>query len=170
MSFDLIKFLNNLISTEEKNYYAIIDVSTDLEISEQIKELLKVDDYSYVYKGYDVPLDLGNPYLIKLSESSIPLFGILQKKNKSKSWGIIIEVPEDTVLNSVLRHFQSLIKAKNHEGKNFYFRFYDTEVLRIFLPTCNKEQIKDFYGPVQTFYVSNESGTELLSFRKELSL
>ena len=42
-------------------------------------------------------------------------------------------------------------KVKTEDLQLLYFRFYDPRVLRIFLPTCDRKQIVEFFGPVQAF-------------------
>jgi hypothetical protein len=37
-----------------------------------------------------------------------------------------------------------------------FFRYYDPRVLRIFLPTCSKEQLKEFFGAVEYFICEDE--------------
>jgi hypothetical protein len=39
-----------------------------------------------------------------------------------------------------------------------YFRFYDPRVLRIFLPTCDQDQLLTFFGRIRSFWTENESG------------
>ncbi len=45
-----------------------------------------------------------------------------------------------------------------------YFRFYDPRVLRIFLPTCDRSQILEFFGPVKIFICEDEDPEHILLF------
>ena len=38
-----------------------------------------------------------------------------------------------------------------------YFRFYDPRVFRMFLPTCDETQLRDFFGGVDFFIAEGES-------------
>ena len=53
------------------------------------------------------------------------------------------------------------------DGKTLYFRFYDPRVLRMFLPTCAPEQLAEFFGPVESFYVEDEDPARALRFSLE---
>lgn len=44
------------------------------------------------------------------------------------------------------------------------FRFYDPRVMRKFLPTCDAEQLKVFFGNVDTYFVEAEEGEILLAY------
>jgi hypothetical protein len=47
------------------------------------------------------------------------------------------------------------------------FRFYDPRVLRIFLPTCNAQEVFQFFGPVVNSYLAeNDDANILLQFSK----
>ena len=48
-----------------------------------------------------------------------------------------------------------------------YFRFYDPRVLRIFLPTCDAAQLKEFFGPVAHFICEDEDPAFGLVFSLE---
>jgi hypothetical protein len=59
--------------------------------------------------------------------------------------------------------------VKTEEGEELYFRFYDPRVLRIFLPTCDREQLKDFFGPVDYYLCEDEDPAYGLVFSLENS-
>ena len=50
-------------------------------------------------------------------------------------------------------------------GKPLLFRYYDPRVLRVYLPTCNAEELKTLFGPVQAYIMEDESGAAMLRFR-----
>jgi hypothetical protein len=58
-----------------------------------------------------------------------------------------------------------LINVYDEEARSLIFRFYDPRVLNKFLPTCDAEQLKKFFGDVDTFFAEN--GENLSSFRLE---
>ena len=37
-------------------------------------------------------------------------------------------------------------------------------VLRVFLPACTPDEIRQFFGPISTFYCEDDGGHELLAF------
>lgn len=46
------------------------------------------------------------------------------------------------------------------------FRYYDPRVLRVFLPTCNKEELTNFFGPIQAFVLEDTEEDTLIRFRR----
>ena len=45
------------------------------------------------------------------------------------------------------------------------FRYYDPRVLRVYLPTCNFDELQTVFGPVMHFIQEGEVPTELLRFQ-----
>jgi hypothetical protein len=50
------------------------------------------------------------------------------------------------------------------DNKLIYFRYYDPRVLRVYLPTCNAEEIKIVFGPIGSYITEDENSSELLRF------
>ena len=50
------------------------------------------------------------------------------------------------------------------EGENLYFRYYDPRVLRIYLPTCNQEEMATLFGPVTAYLLEDKDPDLLLRF------
>lgn len=161
----MLSKLLQLISSSDYTYYIVIDAAIDSEILDKAKELLKEDNHVCLCTEQDIESGAGEPYLFKLDNESFLKF--IFEKYKISDFGIIAEFKAETDFDVVVNHFRSLIKVRNHEGQLFYFRFYDPEVLRVFLPLCDKEQSEEFFDQVQAYYLSNETGSELLCFRKE---
>ena len=65
------------------------------------------------------------------------------------------------------RHLEKSILVKTESEKEYFFRFYDPRVLRIFLPTCNAEQLKEFFGPVEQFICEDANPDFALVFSLE---
>jgi hypothetical protein len=62
------------------------------------------------------------------------------------------------------RHFKQLRFVKIENGKELFFRFYDPRVLSVFLPTCDKKQIIEFFGPVDYFLVEDSRQDTVVQF------
>jgi hypothetical protein len=56
------------------------------------------------------------------------------------------------------KHLRKFLIVQSEEGKEMYFRYYDPRVLRVFLPTCEPAQLKEFFGPIEAFLAENEQG------------
>jgi hypothetical protein len=79
-----------------------------------------------------------------------------------KSIGVLVEAP--VTLPDLRRHFRTLLMVRGEQRKQYYFRFYDPRVLRVFLPSCTPEELRQFFGPITAFYCESEGGGELLTF------
>jgi hypothetical protein len=69
-------------------------------------------------------------------------------------------------LDDLRRHFRRFLKVKTEDGRVLLFRFYDPRVLRVFLPTCTPEEIFEFFGPVDAFFLEGEEPKTMVIFRK----
>ena len=48
------------------------------------------------------------------------------------------------------------------------FRYYDPRVLRAYLPTCNSEELRTVFGPIECFRTEDQNDAEhMLEFRFE---
>ena len=65
------------------------------------------------------------------------------------------------------KHFRSLVTVHDENGKPLIFRFYDPRVLRTFLPTCNADELKTFFGKIETFFAETADGQVLSAFKME---
>ena len=75
-------------------------------------------------------------------------------KGWGDSWGIVVYSQEE--MNALHKHFRKFLMVKTEDGEELYFRFYDPRVLRIFLPTCDKDQLKEFFGQVNYYICEDE--------------
>ena len=82
------------------------------------------------------------------------------------SYSLVILVSLAT-FEQLFTHFQKFIKIKTEDGEHYYFRFYDPRVLKIFLPTCDKQQIIEFFGPVESFIVEGDTKEQAIRFWHE---
>jgi hypothetical protein len=78
------------------------------------------------------------------------------------SWGILVYSESD--LKSLVKHFRHFLMVKKEDGEQLYFRFYDPRVLRVFLPTCDEMQLRDFFGPIDNFIGEDEDPANGLVF------
>ena len=65
------------------------------------------------------------------------------------------------------KHFRKFLIVQAEDGMELYFRFYDPRVLRIFLPTCTRNQLIEFFGPVQKHIMEDEDPSYALIFSLE---
>src|SRR5262249_41450579 len=88
------------------------------------------------------------PYLARLT-AQCPLYGAWSKEGWGQSWGITCMAYGS--LSEVRRHFRQFLQAKLPDGREVLFRFYDPRVWRVYLPTCNAEELKGWFAFVEEF-------------------
>jgi Domain of unknown function (DUF4123) len=87
----------------------------------------------------------------------------------AQSWkrycGILIETADEP--NEVHRHLRKFLIVQDEDGKKLYFKYYSPRVLRIFLPTCDTQQLAEFFGPIKFFFMEDEDPNFALKFSLE---
>ena len=149
---------------QDKQLYIILDAARVEQMPAQLFEL--EDDPEYLSLFFDTPqaelIDVA-PYLVKVEMDSRLLAWMLDE-GWGKSWGIFISTTLE--LEELFEHLRKFLKVKEPEGEELFFRFYDPRVLRIFLPSCNFQEIMQFFGSVGSYMAESEDGEKLLEFSK----
>jgi len=87
------------------------------------------------------------PYLVHIGSEQ--LLDWVVAFSALEAWGILIvaAVP----MEALRTHLRKFLKVLGPDGQRLYFRFYDPRVMEMFLPTCDGEQIEQFFGPVRAY-------------------
>lgn len=101
------------------------------------------------------------PYLLKCDPAS-DFFKQLLEDGWGKSWGIFLT--SSSKLDELLTHFRQFLLVKDEDNKDFYFRFYDPRVLRVYLPTCTAEEVREFFGTNGAYLLEAAEPDTLLKF------
>lgn len=80
----------------------------------------------------------------------------IANNGQSNDWGIFLRSSAEPI--KVYRHLRKFLIVSTEDGRELYFRFYDPRVLRVFLPTCDRDQLKEFFGPIEAFIAEDENG------------
>jgi hypothetical protein len=117
------------------------------------------EEHMCLYEGDSEAL-LGSsaPWLFELDEYS-EFSDWLVERASGNSWGVVIVSQAETEV--LYRHFRKFLIVQSDTGRELYFRFYDPRVLRDFLPTCDPEQLQEFFGPVDAFVMEDVEGSML---------
>jgi len=116
-----------------------------------------------LYRGHsEEALDGVAPYLFRFAYNT-SFSNWYLKRGWGDSWGILLK--SSWPLSELHKHFRKFLLVKSEEGQELYFRFYDPRVLRIFLPTCDAAQIREFFGgAIDYFFLEDEDPDYALRF------
>ena len=90
------------------------------------------------------------------------MFGWILREGWGRNWGIFAAVPRGTAFDVVLDHFREFLQVRLPDGRIVFFRFYDPRVLRLFLPSCDAEQIQQLYAVPSAWLCESDEGESLL--------
>lgn len=140
-----------LFAHEDESTYAVLDGASVPGLLPQLSSAK--EEWACLYRGELEP-DLAEvaPYLVKLRRQS-PLTDWILSEGWGNHWGIFAIT--QVGLEALRRHFRHFLRVKDPAGRILYFRFYDPRVLRVYLPTCNRAEIKTIYGPVLRYIAEN---------------
>src|SRR5262249_8859823 len=110
--------------------------------------------YECLYRGELKP-DMAEvpPYLVRLQPKSEFAAWVIGQ-GWGRHWGIFAVSRAD--LRALSRHFRTFLMVHDRDGKPLYFRYYDPRVLRVYLPTCNAEELATVFGPVLSYVLEDE--------------
>lgn len=137
-----------------EHLYAVLDAACDERILQLLREA--PDQTQSLYEGVkgDAMAEVA-PYLVKLAHRGWLLEALIQE-GWGQNWGIYFD--SLCPFKEMRRHFRRFLRVQEEDSEEFlYFRFYDPRVLRVFLPTCNKEQLEQLYGPIRCFWVEDSA-------------
>ena len=140
--------------------YAILDGARDEVI---YQKLVNSDiENMCLFRGEKaIELATVAPYLISL-EREDSLTQWLLNNGWGKSWGIFAQ--SSAPMKDLHRHFRRFLMVYDPEGKPLYFRYYDPRVLRVYLPTCNADELRTVFGPVSAYVVEGDTPGTVLRF------
>ena len=145
--------------------YLLFDAAKAEENLTAAQELNSINKSLYLVKEYDPLLEV-SPYLFTLKKNA-PFAEWYLKKGWNQSWGVLIF--STSPFEHVYNHFRRFLMVKTEDDQQLYFRFYDPRVLRIFLPTCDEKQLREFFGPIEQFICEDEDPEFALVFSFEKS-
>lgn len=102
------------------------------------------------------------PYLVQL-EKEAEFTNWVFTQGWGEHWGIFALTNEPLV--EMRQHFRRFLTVSGPDHKPLIFRYYDPRVLRVYLLTCNAEELKTIFGPVSSFLCEDDDPTMALRFR-----
>lgn len=157
------KLREEWIPGESFQLYAILDGASVPDLRMQFFKL--EPEHHCLFEG-DLEDDMKEvaPYLVSL-EPEHPFTNWILERGWGQHWGVFFLSSADFL--TLLKHLRKFIIVHDETGKPLRFRYYDPRVLPTFLPTCTKEEIHKFFGPVQRFLAESEDPTKILAFESK---
>ena len=81
----------------------------------------------------------------------------LARHGSGRRWGVLLRSCAEPV--RLYKHLRRFLIVQLGAGHELYFRYYDPRVLRVFLPTCDEDQLREFFGPIKAFLAEDENGS-----------
>jgi hypothetical protein len=156
---DIIK--KRLFREEGAKVYAILDGAS---IENLLQMFYKYEpEYLCLYQG-DLEPDMAEvaPYLVRLDRDTAFTDWLLES-GWGNHYGIFAVAFSD--LKQMRQHFRKFLTVYDSKGKPMLFRYYDPRVLRIYLPTCNEEELKQLFGQLEYYFLEDEDAKVALKFR-----
>jgi len=131
--------------------YALVDGAQAFELAFGGR-LMGHDVYSLFSGGLVHATAQVGPILVALGDPS----GFLQKwiAAMGRNAGVLFESAAD--LDTLYAHLRGIFVVTDEERTEYFFRFYDPRVLRVFLPTCREDELREFFGPVHSWIVESD--------------
>ncbi len=148
---------------ERTNAYAVIDGASAPDLLDKLYGLRP--EFVCLFRGEMEP-DMAEvaPYLVRLDAQTEFARWVIEK-GWGNHWCIFALSRAD--LRQMRNHFQKLLIVYDAAGNPLRFRYYDPRVLRVYLPTCNAEELATFFGEVACFVLEDKNPETILRFALE---
>ena len=156
---ELIK--KRLFREEGAKVYAVLDGAS---IESLLQMFFKFEpEYLCLYQG-DLEPDMAEvaPYLVRLDRDSA-FTDWLFETGWGNHYGIFAVAFSD--LKQTRQHFRKFLTVYDSKGKPMLFRYYDPRVLRVYLPTCNAQELEQFFGSLEFFFLEDAESKTALKFK-----
>lgn len=150
----------HLFSQPEANLYTVLDGASVPELPQILWE--HEPEHACLYRGELEPdMAAVAPYLVRL-EHGHSFTKLVCEQGWGNHWGIFAMTPGEVDIRVLRQHFRRFLMVYDPNGKLVYFRYYDPRVLRVYLPTCNAEEIKIVFGPISCYVLEDEDPSAVL--------
>jgi hypothetical protein len=145
-----------------RDAWMIVDAARDQRIFGLLLECF-YSQHTCLFDGSLPPaLKVAAPYLVQLDYDDRKTRRFITQA-WNNSWGVVLRC--DTRPETLKRHLQALLIARDESGNHLFFRYYDPRVLRVYLPTCTPDELRTVYGPINCFYIEDENPNSMFEFR-----
>ena len=144
----------HLFADPRSRVYAVLDGAAIPDLPDKCKE--HAVEPVCLYRGDLIPeLARAAPYQVTLERES-PFTGWLLRAGWGRHWGIFAVSRADW--RPMREHLCGLTVAYDPDYQPLYFRYYDPRVLRVYLPTCDGDELRALFGPVSRLLCEDGEG------------
>jgi hypothetical protein len=155
----MIDLFSRLCAETDCKLFTILDAARHKDIYTQIRAAENRSNCLYA-GSLTQELESAAPWLVDLDRAGDAFTEFLAHEAFGDSWGIFFL--SSASLKDLRKHFRQFLLAKREDGTQVYFRYYDPRVTRIYLPTCNPEELKHVYGPVHSFLMEGRQPSDTI--------
>lgn len=143
--------------------YAVVDAAKDYRLAIASRDLLG-EPLRPLFVKAPRHMERVGPYMARIQcGNRYPDYMKLWAERLGDNGGILLlSSAWPKVVHS---HLRSIFKVYDETGAMFYFRFYDPRVLRAYLPTCTAKEGRQFFGPIRSLLVEDETVGVMRNYR-----
>jgi hypothetical protein len=147
-----------------RDVWMLVDSARDPQIYGLLLECF-YSDHTCLFSGELSPqLQLSAPYLVFLEYEDAKTRKFLSRA-WGNNWGVLLR--SNAGVKRLTRHLRGLLVVRDERGTKLMFRYYDARVLRVYLPTCTANELQTVFGPIEAFFMEDETPGSILSFQIE---
>ncbi|CAD5367190.1 conserved hypothetical protein [Rubrivivax sp. A210] len=159
---------SSLGTTRSLSVWAVLDGARDPAIHRALFESRLEHRCLFTGRGglLSRELELAAPQLVELPPGHALGLRLLDE-GWGQSWGIWLRIADPSNLR---HHLRTLLRVQDEDGQRMLFRWYDPRVLRLYLPTCTPDELRQFFGPIDSLMLEAEGGAGLIEYRRHNGL
>lgn len=124
--------------------YAVVDPARDPKVLDWLNDVHL--PYQCLFQGEKAKtLAEEAPYLVHFGQDAAALQKLVEAHHDG---AVVTYLVSDAPFYAVRRHLRRIQMVRTEDDQTLYFRYYDPRIARVFLPTCDEEQIRWMFGDV----------------------
>ena len=133
--------------------YAVVDCARDPRIHDLVHDAL----FPMCLFRTEVvsPLGRAAPYLVPV-EHAERLIAAWRSHGLGQSWGLFLTSSQEQA--RVRQRLRTFNEAKLPDGRVVLFRWWDPRVFRVYLPTCNADDLETLFAGIDSYVCETDDG------------
>jgi hypothetical protein len=153
----------HLSEVPDTTIYAVLDGASAPHLPQTLAQL-DVESVCLFRGELDPEVAQVAPYMAVLQPET-PFAEWVLQEGWGQHWGIFAISSAD--FRTMRKHFRTFLMVYDPNLKPLYFRYYDPRVLRVYLPTCNAQELRTVFGPIRRYIVEDEDPQVLLKYQSD---